>query len=443
MPIIQIIAIFADRTVTNKTNCRYMKKNAILCFAVIGAILFVSCEKNLYDPNKNPEKEPTIADLIVPENFNWELSHQVSCTINTQQASSISIYSDEACKEEQLATFTAEPNDKAIVLSLPTATKMLYLQYETTGGATKVIAAPVKEDKTIAFVLPNDAKVQPQSRAMTRESYGNALFTYPANWGTVLFEDMFPLTADYDFNDFVAKYQIGLTSTSDKNKHFISNMRVSLYVYAIGGTIPYTPYFRLVGIDKNDIDLNSVKILGAILNNPTPGVEVKVVETTGNELVVEYKNATNNPHKREGSPFLNTEPGFITKMSETTQISFEFNFKSDKIQTKDLLEPAIDFFLANKDRSKEIHLRGYEPVFNKYPYGPGLSSQTTYCSDRNLVWAIKMPDAVRHAIEKANFLQAYTHFAEWATSGGQKYENWYNRSISGNANPNLLIKWAN
>lgn len=419
-----------------------MQKSTLFGLVVLVTILFASCEKNLYDPSQTPDQELTIADLVVPTDFNWELSQQVTCTVNTQLASPISIYTDEAIPEEFLAKFTAEPNDEAIVLSIPTATKTLYLQYETVAGVKKSISALVKEDKTVTFTLPSDSKAPAQTRATTRDGNGNALFTYPANWGTILFEDMFPQIGDYDFNDFVAKYQIGLTGTGANGNHRISNMRVSMYVYAIGGTLPYTPYFRLVGIDKNDIDLSSVRILGSILNNPTPGVEIKVVEVpNSNELVVQYINATNNPHKVIGSSFLNTEPNFITRISETTQISFEFNFKNAKIQAKNLQEPAIDFFLANENRSKEIHLRGYKSVFNEYSHGSGLGSNATYSTDGNLIWAMKIPATVRHIYERKNFRTAYTHFATWAQSGGKEYNDWYDRTKQGYHDASLTIKW--
>lgn len=417
-----------------------MRKSRLFTWAVSAIILLASCEKNLYDPNQLPEKEQTVADLVIPKDFNWELSQQVACTIYAQQASAVSIYLDEAAPEETLAQLTARPGDEPIVVSIPTATQTLYLQYETAAGVKNSISAPIKADKTVAFTLPADSK--PQSRTATRDGDNSILLTYPAAWGTILFEDMFPSIGDYDFNDFVAKYQIVLYG-SGNNGHNIHNMRVSTYIYAVGGTTPFTPHFRLAGVDKSNIDLASVSLMGDIRNNPTPGIEIEVIDTDSKELVIAYKNATSNPHKKAGSPFLNTEPGYITKLSEVTQFTLQFNFKKP-VNAKYLQESAIDLFLANKERSKEIHIKGFQPVFSKYTYAPGLDPETPYCSDRNLVWAVKVPNAslLRHAIEKANFLNAYTHFAEWATSGGKTYPNWYDRSKEGYSNKKLLVEWG-
>ena len=49
---------------------------------------------------------------------------------------------------------------------------------------------------------------------------------------------------------------------------------------------------------------------------------------------------------------------------------------------------------------------------------------------------IRVPGNAAHAIEKANFLEAYKGFAKWAQSSGKNEQNWYNQ---GNADKSLLI----
>ena len=412
-----------------------MQKRKLFSFALLGTMLFVSCEKNLYDPTKIPEKEPTVADMVVPADFDWVMSQQVNCTVHTPHASQVSLYSDEVCKEELIAKFTASPGNAPVVLSLPKDTKVIYLQYTDKQGVEKSIAASV-ENKTVIFELPTDSKVLPQTRA--GDSGSGISLLYPGNWGTILFEDMFPKTGDFDFNDFVARYQIMLSGQQASNG-YVTNMRVSLYVYAVGGTLSYNPAFRLSGIDKSRIDMNSVKLLD-VRNNPTPAIQLNVLDIQSNELAVELANAGNNPYQSPGSPFLNTEPGFITKLSEVTQVSFEFSFKQP-VNPAQLQEPAIDFFLLSKDRSKEVHTKGYRPVFKAYDYSiQGLHSNEPYCTDQNLVWAIKVPYTVRHTIEKANFRAAYLRFSDWAQSGGKQATDWYKTNL-GYTNNALLIQW--
>lgn len=411
-----------------------MQKRKLFSFALLGTMLFVSCEKNLYDPTKVPEKEPTVADMVVPADFDWVMSQQVNCTVRTLHASQVSLYSDEACKEELIAKFTANPSNTPVVLSLPKDTKVIYLKYTDTQDKEKSIAASV-ENKTVIFELPADSKALVQTRA---DSGNSISLLYPSNWGTLLFEDMFPKTGDFDFNDFVARYQIMLSGQQAPNG-YVNNMRVSLYIYAVGGTLPYSPSFRLYGIDKSRIDMSSVK-LTLVRNNPTPAIKLNVLDIQSNELAVELENGNNNPNKLPGSPFFNTEPGFITRQSEVTQVSFEFNFKQP-VNPAELQEPAVDFFLLSKDKSKEVHLKGYQPVFKEYNYSiQGLHPSEPYCTDHNLVWAIKVPYTVRHAIEKANFRAAYFRFSDWAQSGGNDAKDWY-KTNSGNTNNALLIRW--
>ncbi|MEG1402467.1 LruC domain-containing protein [Bacteroides sp.] len=411
-----------------------MQKRKLFSFALLGTMLFVSCEKNLYDPTKIPEKEPTVADMVVPADFDWVMSQQVNCTVRTLHASQVSLYSDEACKEELIAQFTASPGNAPVVLSLPKDTKVIYLKYTDTQDKEKSISASV-ENKTVIFELPADSKALSQ----TRTDSGNSIsLLYPSKWGTILFEDMFPKTGDFDFNDLVAKYQIMLSGQQASNG-YVTNMRVSLYIYAVGGTLPYNPAFRLAGLNKDKIDMSSVKLL-SVVNNPTPGVKLNILDSRSNELAFELENGTKNPNKIPGSVFLNTEPGFVTRRSETTQITVDFNFK-EPVDPAQLQEPAVDFFLISKDKNTEIHTKGYQPVVKEYDYSmSGLHPNEPYCTDRNLVWAIKVPYEARHAIEKANFRAAYLRFSDWVQSGGKQSTDWYKTNL-GHTNNALLIQW--
>ena len=59
-----------------------------------------------------------------------------------------------------------------------------------------------------------------------------------------------------------------------------------------------------------------------------------------------------------------------------------------------------------------------------------------YFSAGRLIWGLRVPGNAAHAIEKANFLEAYKGFAKWAQSSGKNEQNWYNQ---GNADKSLLI----
>ncbi len=66
-------------------------------------------------------------------------------------------------------------------------------------------------------------------------------------------------------------------------------------------------------------------------------------------------------------------------------------------------------------------------------------SSIYYTSNSNLIWAINVPTDIPHTYEKADFLEAYPHFKDWATSGGNQNKDWYENS-TGNRNDSYLIK---
>ena len=70
---LQIIPTFVpikSNPIINKTSTAVMKKKTILfASCLFGVFAFSSCEKNLYDESKQPEKEIQVKDLNIPAGF--------------------------------------------------------------------------------------------------------------------------------------------------------------------------------------------------------------------------------------------------------------------------------------------------------------------------------------------------------------------------------------
>lgn len=66
-------------------------------------------------------------------------------------------------------------------------------------------------------------------------------------WGTIMFEDQFPSLGDYDFNDFVANYQVlfEVSKAKEKDEYESKYIAIGLCLKAVGGVFPYNPYLRL------------------------------------------------------------------------------------------------------------------------------------------------------------------------------------------------------
>lgn len=185
------------------------RKSIFTLFLLLSTSIFTSCEKSAYDADKQPQKEKTVADLVVPNGFDWKMTKNAQCKITAQSVSDVSVYSDRECTENaMLATLQTNDGTLTIPLSLPANSKEAYLQYETVNGKKTVLAATADKDNIVHFTLPKDSKPSPETRAGNRNG-GEGQIWYPNDgWGTVMFEDMFPSLGDYDFNDFVLGYKV-------------------------------------------------------------------------------------------------------------------------------------------------------------------------------------------------------------------------------------------
>lgn len=82
---LQIIPTFVpikSNPIINKTSTAVMKKKTILfASCLLGVFAFSSCEKNLYDESKQPEKEIQVKDLDIPAGFQWKLTQVAAGTV--------------------------------------------------------------------------------------------------------------------------------------------------------------------------------------------------------------------------------------------------------------------------------------------------------------------------------------------------------------------------
>lgn len=382
-------------------------------------------------------------DLKVLANFDWTMFKTVTCTVNSTTLASIEIYQDQACTDEHLATFTtAAGTDHVTTLSVPVGTMELYLKYNSAAGE-KVMKQNISSNSVVFNVTDAVvANARSLTKADTPARSNKGLMDYPAGWGVVMFEDLYPGVGDYDFNDFVAAYQITLeypqvyneeTGYSYDTEH-VNVMRVHLKLRAIGGSLPYTPYVRVVGLNKDNVTtpnpIHGNQQNPTVINNTTDGVELSLVDSPHtSDVIIQFKNLNgSNPNRIQGGAFFNTEPGFMMKKSGLTE-AYIYLKLNEKMKVSDLLDDKIDLFLASPDQTKEIHLRGFKPVFSDYDYSVAeLNKDIPYATQNNLVWGIKVPQ-IMHAIEKTDFSKAYPDFAGWATSGGVSNQDWYKTNV--------------
>ena len=102
---LQIIPTFVpikSNPIINKTSTAVMKKKTILfASCLFGVFAFSSCEKNLYDESKQPEKEIQVKDLDIPAGFQWKLTQVAAGTVAATTPTMVSFFLDEACVKKR------------------------------------------------------------------------------------------------------------------------------------------------------------------------------------------------------------------------------------------------------------------------------------------------------------------------------------------------------
>lgn len=373
------------------------KKNFLFASCLLGIFAFSSCEKNLYDESKQPEEETKMTDLIVPKNFDWSDTQEVKAQI-TPAETIVSVYLDKECKEEALLfqmDMNIESNDNQSVefpIAIPTYVENVYVKYE---GVDRISIVPVQDGK-IAIKAPQIQNIK--SRAVINTKNSNEYGLLSIN-GTLMFEDMYPQLGDYDFNDFVARYNLRILYKYSRGKYYAHKMCISVQIRAVGGIYKYEPYIRLTKVKADNIIIETTE------------KNVKSIKGPNGEAIISYKS----PTPPSGYKYYNTEKNEMTKPNKFKEIWITLK---NPIEYEDVMDKNynIDMYIAKENHKQEIHLKGYEPVYDQHQ---------DYADKNNFVWGIRTWGIFDHAIEGKNFLKAYPQFKGWVTSGGKEYKRWW------------------
>ncbi len=260
---------------------------------------------------------------------------------------------------------------------------------------------------------PNDSK----------RAYDN--FYPAAGKGTIMFEDLWPTTGDYDFNDFVASFRQQVVLNA-KNK--VVELKLNMTVRAIGAS-----FHNGFGIQLDNI---SPKQVISVTGANTGKTDWLKVESNGTESGQTYANiiAFDDAFRVLPSPGgsgVNVDPANPYAKPVDLDLVISFDAESEKaLELKDIqINP---YLIVNQDREKEIHLPNMVPtdLANQKLFGTGQddsnpSKEKLYKSKNNLPWAIVVPSEIPYPQTKVDFLQVYQYFGKWAESSGFSSEDWY------------------
>lgn len=415
----------------------------LMCSLVGGALTFISCVDNDKDLSDDNGKTTSVK---VPNDFSWTTTRSVNLSITSPVATQVAFYTDAACTDENLlAKINVSDAAKSIQLDVAKADQTLYLQY------------PTKIGKEIMNISLNTASTRAETVIKLPENVSGDIISggdneYSYSWypskgreATLMFEDNWPETGDYDFNDFVIWYHTqGMSfdnGNGTKDSYDSDGLEIKVTFRALGGYLPYRLGLQLDKTAAKYID-DVVKLEGSDL------VKMELQNPGDNGPAIFIFTGTEQLRKQtNGGTFYNTDPAH--KVAENNLVTITYKLKINCFNSLERMgalwaassSENQNFFLQKENNGgREIHLRGYEPTkyySNSYDKeaGSNMKNDIKYCSTDNFVWGIKVPVAIAHPIEKVDIIQAYSQFKSWITepnlsdpSNPAYNENWFKKN---------------
>lgn len=270
---------------------------------------------------------------------------------------------------------------------------------------------------------PNDAK-----RAYT--SY------YPAQntWGTLVYEDKWPVRGDYDFNDVVVDYNTTIVKNASG---LVVDVNTNYRFRAAGAS-----YKNAFAIQLNTTPSNIESVSGQNLTANVFTVAANGTENGQTKAVIPVVDKINDLFG--GSTMVNTDPA-ASKIPAVT-IPLNITFKSAVNLSALGSAPYNPFIVVNGVRGKEVHLPGQQPTdlvsLNLLSTGIDLTNfalNRFYVADQSYPWALHIPELFDYPIEQHAIDEVFYNFGKWVTSGGVLSPGWYQNNSS-NANQSLIYK---
>ena len=251
-------------------------------------------------------------------------------------------------------------------------------------------------------------------------------------YGTFMWEDLWPNKGDYDMNDLVMDYNVvEVTNASLEIVDVINNfyLRAAGAGYLNNGfAIQYPSYWEVNSITEDDLNMAYIDI------------------DTDNRTVIFFQN-----HRQvfnvSGGDWINTYQSypFIPTVTWSVTLSMSETSKA-KVVAPWNQAPFNPFLLQNGVRSHEIHLPDYPytyamntALFNTGDDATNPGMGIYFRTTNYLPWAILISESCDYAIEMTQISDAFNHFVEWVQSDGITYNDWY-LDLPGYQNEELIYQ---
>lgn len=246
---------------------------------------------------------------------------------------------------------------------------------------------------------------------------------YPSasTYGTLAFEDLWPNTGDYDFNDLVTDYRFTylLNPTNE-----VTAIEAEFVIQAIGAG-----FHNGFGFEMELLPGDITAVTGNLMEKNYISFNANGTESGQSKAVIIVTDDCYNSFAKKGG-FVNTNPADPYITPDTIRVRIELN--GTKTYSQMGSAPYNPFLIVNGDRGKEIHLPAYEPtdlanlsLFGTGDDGSNVSNEVYYKSPGNLPWGMNLPEQFNYPIEGEHVSGAHLKFVPWVNSQGFSFMDWY------------------
>ena len=269
---------------------------------------------------------------------------------------------------------------------------------------------------------------------------------------TVMFEDQWPKTGDYDLNDVVIEYS---TTKVTNAQNLMVDMFIKVVTKALGASYSNGLIFQLDGIYPNNIlSVSGSKLTGSgWVSLASNGIENN--QTKANIIIFDNGNAILGGGANGNITNVQLNQPYFKPDTTIIKIAFDTSIgNSSSVYVASLINPYI---IANQNRGIEVHLpynkatdKADSSFFGKFDddaedlplsFSPSFY-RNTYITKNKLPWAIEIisDSSIPYMQEGKDLTTGFSKFVDWASSSGNSFANWY-LDISGyRNNSNLYIR---
>lgn len=254
------------------------------------------------------------------------------------------------------------------------------------------------------------------------KAFNNYFFT-KGNFGSLVYEDLWPDEGDYDFNDAVIDYNFNqITNTANDvveiKATYILRAHGAGYENGFGIELPINPS----AIES----VTGTHLTEDYIVNDANGTE----NGQDNAVVIIWDNAYTVLPQVYAAIGVNTTQDIPFTTPDTLNVVIKLK---DPVSMAELgLPPFNPFIIVDGVRGVEVHLSDHTPtsLVDMSLFGTGDDNSNPaegryYKNDKNLPWGINIIERFDYPYEKIEITATHLKFAPWAESSGEVYPDWY------------------